>query len=520
VEVCKFLAIMPAQPQITQTNLKVWTNRHNTYKQPINNLFDIANGDTGNIVDRYNATTASIQTLIGKAIQEKKSLRALGGGWSFSKVATTDGWMLNTKKLNMLFPIKNPQNISSQYPGRKDQLLFAQCGNSIHELNNYLKTVGKSLQTSGASNGQTIVGAIATGTHGSAIDFGSTQDFVIGLHIIVSSNMHVWLERSSYPVVSDTFAQRLQTKLVRDDELFNAALVSFGSFGFIHGVMLETEDIYLLECYRLRIPIDASFKHTMETLDFSNASFLPHGSERPFHFQAVINQYDLNKGAYVMVMYKRPHTDNYQAPVIDFNKAGPGDDVPAFLGKLTDIIPALTPISVNNLIKTQYALYSKVFGTSGEIFTNNNIRGKILSTAMGVPIRFVNEVNDLLIELNKIHGPFTGVFSYRYVKKSAATLAFTKYDHTCIIELDGVQSGITQKFYEIVWSELERRNIPYTLHWGKRANLNSFKLQNMYGENMDRWLAARNKLLPVSSLTVFNSPTLQDWGLDKILQPF
>jgi FAD/FMN-containing dehydrogenase len=116
---------MPAQPQITQTNLKVWTNRHNTYKQPIDNLFDIANGDTGNIVDRYNATTASIQTLIGKAIQEKKSLRALGGGWSFSKVATTDGWMLNTKKLNMLFPIKNPQNISSQYPGRKDQLLVA-----------------------------------------------------------------------------------------------------------------------------------------------------------------------------------------------------------------------------------------------------------------------------------------------------------------------------------------------------------------------------------------------------------
>jgi hypothetical protein len=42
----------------------------------------------------------------------------------------------------------------------------------------------------------------------------------------------------------------------------------------------------------------------------------------------------------------------------------------------------------------------------------------------------------------------------------------------------------------------------------------------MYGENMDRWLAERNKLLPVSSLTVFNSPTLQDWGLDKILQPF
>lgn len=505
---------MAAQPQITQTNLKVWANRHDTFKQQINNLFDIANGDTGNLVDRYIATTSAIQTLIARATQEKKSLRALGGGWSFSKVATTDGWMLNTKKLNMLFPINNLQNISTQYAGRKDQLLFAQCGNSIQELNNYLKSVNKSLKTSGASNGQTIVGAIATGTHGSAIDFGSTQDFVVGLHIIVSPNMHVWLERASYPVVSDSFVQRLQAKLIRDDDLFDAALVSFGSFGFIHGVMLETEAIYLLECYRIRIPMGDALKHTMQTLDFSNASFLPHGNERPFHFQAVVNQYDLKKGAYIMVMYKRPYTNNYQPPVVDFDRAGPGDDVPAFLGKITDVIPALTPIAVNNLIKTQYVPYSNVLGTSGEIFTNNNIRGRILSTAMGVPIQFVNDVNELLIQLNSTHGPFTGVFSYRYVKKSGAMLAFTKYDHTCIVELDGVQSSITDKFYEIVWNELEKRNIPYTLHWGKIAKLNPARLQRMYGPALESWIGARNKLLPASSLSVFNSPSLHDWGLD------
>ena len=118
-----------------------------------------------------------------------------------------------------------------------------------------------------------------------------------------------------------------------------------------------------------------------------------------------------------MVMYKRPYTNNYQPPVVDFDRAGPGDDVPAFLGKITDVIPALTPIAVNNLIKTQYVPYSNVLGTSGEIFTNNNIRGRILSTAMGVPIQFVNDVNELLIQLNSTHGPFTGVFSYRYVKK-------------------------------------------------------------------------------------------------------
>ena len=73
---------MPTQPQLTPTNNKTWTNRHDTFTQPIDNLFDIANGDTGNSIDDYNATTAAIQSFIGRAIAENKTIRALGGGWS------------------------------------------------------------------------------------------------------------------------------------------------------------------------------------------------------------------------------------------------------------------------------------------------------------------------------------------------------------------------------------------------------------------------------------------------------
>jgi hypothetical protein len=507
---------MPAQPQITPTDDKTWTNRHNTFTQPIDNLFDIANGDTGNAVNDYNATTAAIQSLIGRAIAENKTIRALGGGWSFSKVAATDGWIVNTKQLNMLFNIRNPQSISPQYTGNHDQLLFAQCGNSVQELNDWLKKNNRSLKTSGASNGQTIVGLFSTGSHGSAIDFGSAPDFVVGLHIIVSPGKHIWLEKASYPVVTKTFTDRLQAELVQDDELFNAAVVSFGSFGFIHGAMIETEEIYLLECYRQKIPIDDSLKHMMETLDFSNAHFVPHGNERPFHFQVVINQYDLQGGAYTTIMYKRPYTNSYTPPVVDFDKAGPGDDVPAFLGKVTDLLPVVTPIMVSQLVKQSYALYTGVLGTSGEIFTNNNIRGRVVSTAMGIPANRANEVNDMLITLNDAHGPFTGIFSYRYVKGSKATFAFTKFDPTCILELDGVESTITRNFYELVWNELEARNIPYTFHWGKINDLDEAKLKKMYPGDFDQWIQARNKILPPSSLKVFNSPTLSDWGLDKV----
>jgi len=505
-----------SQPEIRATNQTHWINRHDTFNQPIDNLFDLINGNTGNGFDDYNAMTDAIQEFIGKAIAENKTIRALGGGWSFTKVATAD-WILNTKMLNMLFPIRKPESLSPAYPGAPGNLLFAQCGNSIQELNNWLKQNNRSLKTTGASNGQTIVGCFSTGTHGSAIDTGSVPDFIVGMHIIISPDEHIWLERESYPVVSDAFIQKFKTKLIADDKLFNAALVSFGSFGFIHGVMIETETIYLLEAYRKKIPLDTSFLHIMETLDFSNANFIPNGNERPFHFQAVIDQYNLEDGAYATIMYKRPYTDNYQPPVVDFNKAGPGDDAATVIGIVTDILPAVTHLLVSKLVKTSYALYEGSLGTSGEIFTNNNIRGKLLSTAIGIPLDRVLEVNDMLIELNATNGPFSGIFSYRYVKKSAATLAFTRFDPTCILELDGAESHTTRNFYDAVLNELEARNIPYTFHWGKIHNLDEAKTQKLYGDAMDEWIEQRNKILSPEVIKVFNTQSLIDCGLDKIL---
>jgi len=506
-----------SQPQIRPTNATQWTNRHDTFTQSINNLFDLINGNTGNGFDDYNAMTEAIQAFLGKAIAENKTVRALGGGWSFTKVAAAEGWILNTKMLNMIFPIRSTQSLSSNYKRTPNDLLFAQCGNSIQELNDWLKKNKRSLKTSGASNGQTIVGCFSTGTHGSAIDVGSVPDFIVGIHLITGPDKHVWLERRSYPVVSELFIQKFKTKLVADDELFNAALVSFGSFGFIHGVMIETEDIYLLETYRKKIPLDNSFKHIMETLDFSNANFIPNGNERPFHFQAVIDQYNLAGGAYATIMYKRPYTENYQPPVVDFNKAGPGDDVAAVIGIITDLVPALTHLVVSKLVKSSYTLYEGVLGTSGEIFTNNNIRGKLLSTAIGIPLDRVLEVNDLLIEMNEDHGPLSGILSYRYVKRSAATLAFTKFDPTCILELDCAESNTTRNFYNEVWNELEARGIPHSFHWGKIHNLDEAKTRKIYGASMDTWIEQRNKIMSQESMKIFNTQSLKECGLDKIL---
>jgi hypothetical protein len=254
----------------------------------------------------------------------------------------------------------------------------------------------------------------------------------------------------------------------------------------------------------------------MESLDFSEAK-LPCGNERPFHFEVKLNPYDLEAGAYVSSFYKRPFRAGYEKPVKNAEGLGPGDDAPCFIGKIINAIPALVPLLVNKLLGGALTVFDKQVGTLGEIFNNTTLHGKLLSSAIGLPLNQVNRVTDLLLEINKTDGPFPGLFSYRYVKKSKATLGFTRFDFTCILELDGSFSDATTHFYRAVWKRLDEEQIPYTVHWGKVNELNFDKISRMYGNDANTWIAARNKLLDAESRKVFTNPLLQEWGLDKVL---
>jgi hypothetical protein len=339
------------------------------------------------------------------------------------------------------------------------------------------------------------------------------QDAVLGLHIITGANKHVYLQKKSNPVLLKSFTDKLGAELLEDDDVFSAALVSFGSFGIIHGVLVEAEPLFLLEGYLRRLPYDAGLQHIMNTLDFSHSTGLPYGTERPYHFSSYLNPYDIAGGAYVTTMYKRPYAEPYNRPSKNPNGLGPGDDAPCFIGRMLQVVPALVPLTVNKLLAGSITPFEKETGTIGEIFSNTTLHGKLQSAAIGLPAERVKDVAELLMKVNKSHGPFAGLFAFRYVKRSQALLAFTKFETTCICELDGVFSERTNRFYTAVWSALETAGIPFTFHWGKVNELSKTRLKNMYGAALDTWLTARNTLLDTKSKTVFNNPLMKEWGL-------
>src|SRR5215211_6926320 len=73
--------------------------------------------------DLYKRATENLKWLIGNAIDQSTTLRAIGANWSFSPVAMCAGGMVQTKGLDLIFNI-NDSLLSQAYRKTPQDLLF------------------------------------------------------------------------------------------------------------------------------------------------------------------------------------------------------------------------------------------------------------------------------------------------------------------------------------------------------------------------------------------------------------
>ena len=500
--------------RVEHVGSRKWQNWHQSVEQRVADLIDLWNATPNQFsIQSYNATTDAMQGLIQSAMDQRIALRALGGGWSFSPVAATDGILLNTRPLNY----KIAMGQTNLMPGcviDPANLALLQCGNSIAQLNAYLASKGKSLRTTGASNGQTIAGAVSTGTHGSALGVGAVPEMVRAIHLVCTPDRHVWLERASQPIVTQALVDHLHAELIRDDALFNAALVSFGSFGVIHSLLLEVENIFWLQGYRSRRPLDASLRLAIGALDFSGLQLPRPAPAVPSHFNVVANPHDPS-AVYVTLMYKhaaRPADCQEPPPGSKFRQ---GDSALEVLGVITDLVSELTPALAGTVLAQAQRDVNGICGTHGETFGDTTTRGKAASSAMGIPLTHALQAFDLAMRIAR-EGGFAGFVALRYVSPGAGTLAFTRFaPHTCVLEVDGPRTRRTSKVFRDVWKAFVQQGIPHTFHWGKMSELDNQGVRRAYGDaSVDAWLAARRALLPTPRLrSTFANNFLKAAGL-------
>jgi hypothetical protein len=251
----------------------IWRNWHKTIGVggPVRKEFAPNNGDIkkkGDIQSQeFTKGLNSLLNIVQTALKDpnEPKIRAYGSKWSLNNAAYTEDYLVKTWGLDYAKIGLDSSYVASKYESKSRELCFVQAGVMVKSLNVALKEKDLALQTTGASDGQRLVGAISTGTHGSAMGFGAMQDFVKGIHLVVPDGnnvKHIFLQRESDQAVNPKFAKFLDNAEFKcDDELFNAALVSFGCFGLIHGVLIETEKIFSLRYQTIKFDPAPQNKH-------------------------------------------------------------------------------------------------------------------------------------------------------------------------------------------------------------------------------------------------------------------
>ncbi len=487
-----------------------WKNFHETLTAPIKGVYNVwYPADLPRYgADTINRCTHQIQRALTEAKVSGITARAVGRGWSLSDVPATNGALIDVSRLSGMKPIRQNQ-LDPAYPGDADAregLWLIQAGAYISEINRMIESdrFERSLPTSGAANGQTIVGATATGTHGSALGVSALHDQIVAIHLLAGDSNQFWLERASYPVLKPSLAAALGAAVIRDDALFNAVVVGLGAFGIIHNVIIETRPRFLLESVNIdsdgtgaKLTLDAAMRNVIETLDFDGHPALQSATGlQPYFFQPIIDPNSNPPEVLVTLMYEKPWTTGYQP---DYNMAaskfGPGFDFLSVIGQLLDIYQDGVPLFAQIAIAALFDTNSRT-GSWGEMFGYKTPRTKVASGTVAVPLNRALETLDQLIGINNAIGPTPVVFGCRYVKKSPALLAMNRFDTTFVVSIDGIFNNTTLQFFDQIPQKMEQAGIPFTQHWGKTNGYTPARVQNAYGADLTAWTDARHQLLP------------------------
>ncbi len=504
-----------------------WASVHETFPTTVAEIFNVDNvGPHGSLLsgwEMFRSAGEDLDVLIGQARAARKRILPIGAGWALSKINITDGWLVNTKLLNGCYDVGD-KYFDAAYPAeRRPNLVLAQAGMQIAELNTYLELLPRvegnrrALQAAGIGNGQTVAGSISGNTHGSQLTYGAMPDFVTGLHIATGSGQTIWLERKSKPVMNQDFVDKIGARLIRDDDIFNAAVVSFGTFGIIAALAVETTPIYQLEFPPI---VNISHAKLKEKLNGFAAGIIPPDL---YHYEFIFDPFSQKQVAMEASAPRVPYKPGVLTPkprwiIRDKRGYAPGITILRVLGPLRNLLPArfLTDIEFKQYRKN--ALLNKVRGSPGQLYTSSiYYLGGYIESAFGVSVKDAAATIDITSQVTQALR-LPSINQVRLCRASTGTLAFTQHEPiTAVFELGMINDERFPEFEQRLDEAFRKAGIRYTMHWSKNSGINPDKLKYMYGEaRIKSWKAARSAIFggDAALMKLFETGAMVEAGLD------
>jgi hypothetical protein len=199
------------------------------------------------------SSLADIVGIVQDAEAKSQHVRVVGSGWAFEDCAYSPDVMVSLVRLHSVLDyVTDPDAgalLQLTLPNGRS-LVHVEAGMKVATLNAQLAARGLAMPTLGGSNGQSIVGALSTSTHGGDFDEPPFCDLVHALHLVGVGGQEYWIERETAAITSNSGLARVlpcpDTLVIRDDEAFDAIVVGLGRFGIIYSVILEAVPAYSL----------------------------------------------------------------------------------------------------------------------------------------------------------------------------------------------------------------------------------------------------------------------------------
>jgi hypothetical protein len=463
----------------------------------------------------YRPTTLQeLVELVKQAERDGTTIRAVGAGHSWSDVALTRGFLLETHGLDAI-PDGPPPHLRAGLDGSR--LVWTEAGIRLRDLNAALHARGLALSNMGGYDAQTVAGVISTSTHGSGIGFGPLNDAVRSLDLVVSGGAVVRVEPADGPTDPAAYAAaHPEHELIQHDDTFHAAVVGIGCMGIVYGAMLAVEPAYCLREVR-----------TLTTWSDVKADLRSGDVLRNHrHYEVLVNPYP-RAGTHGehrclvttrdVVACDRPGASRSRSWLVELASAFP------LTSSIVNVIVGLWPRLSPRLIDAQMTAIARRDYENVSYKVLNIGNANLLhaySAEIGVPIDAAGthvEAVERIFEIARRHRELGEVFhtsaiSLRFVRASPAFLSMMHGRDTMMIEL--IQLTHTEGGMELLADYEEQL---YALggrpHWGQVNTLTGSHglLEEMYPRYPD-WQAVRARF---NASGVFDSPFSKRVGISR-----
>jgi hypothetical protein len=485
-------------PSIRYDDHVAWSNYHLTLGErasarpvpsmTIERLGRVEAGDVAALqgLERFAATAAPLMRHLATTGSGSDAPAGMTGcSWSFSPLIGTPSSQLACDGLSGTAGL-DAGDRDPACPVEADRIALTSGGTRLRKLVDWGRPLGLSIKTSGTHLGATVAGSAATASHGSRLGHGGIQNMVLGMHLITGERDHVWIERSTSPVLSAQGASRLEVpgatlRVVRDDDQFEDALVHLGSMGIVNGVAVEMVRNETFALLRRRAKLDAGWLDDLARGAFARAAARLHCAVSPAFYEITLNPHAPFDDEATHLMYV-PRATSALLPPGDAEIVRPADAI-GLLGawlvrtEVTSPASALTASSgepsdgvrrvLRRLLKDEnsaFAYYRSIgkFEANSGAFDpedparpgydwgalhgdeiTGNTPGALYNASFAIPLdHLASAIPAICNAVSHLEPSF--VFSVRFVSRPAGTLAFTRFEQNAVIEIDGLSKLICE----------------------------------------------------------------------------